>query len=167
MTDLVSLAAGATALGTTIAAGIRWVRQQLAIRDAAMLARLETCDAAREALSARVAALEAAQTAGWPSWTRTQSGVVVSVSDELVRLLLAPRGLTAADVAGRKLADLGIFDSDLLSRLADLDRQALARGYAAASGVRLTADLVGTVLKTAVTRQGMVTFIALFVPEHT
>lgn len=141
-------------IGTAVAA--LWSRQdrlraearrELAARVAELQGEIDGCADDRDSLSVRVTSLEAANTLDLPRWVRTQDGVLMSVSPAFVQLFGAPNGYRAADMVGRKLADLTNFSPELLRILTEMDGEALRRGYSSRSGVPISDGITATVIK--------------------
>ena len=173
-TDVLTILGPVSAiLGTAIAA--LWkrqdklrleARQDLADKVADLKSKISECDEERHHLSVRVMALEATGTLDLPRWIRTQDGVLMSVTPSFVQLFGAPNGYRGSDMVGKKLADLSHFSPELLRILAEMDAEALKRGYSSRSKVPISKGLTAAVIKGVRTGStGDVVFIGCAVPD--
>jgi hypothetical protein len=101
-----------------------------------------------------------------PCWKRTQSGVVISISREFVRLFCAPFGYRNQDIIGKRFEELDRFPKEFREALTDMDSEVLMRGYSSRHGIPIGGKIKATVIKTScIDPLGEITFIGYAAPE--
>lgn len=120
--------------------------------------------AENDSLKKRVAVLEANQ-GDLPRWIRDETGTVISVTPEFVRLFGTPLGYRQEDFIGKKLEELDKFSPDLIAVLQKLDLKALRQGYATAHGINLGGNLYATIIKRIASSTKGTTYYGIAAPE--